>query len=124
MSKKRGIAAERELLHLMWKKGYGVARVAGSGSIPEPSCDLLAGNGKRKYAIECKTSRKIKKYIGQQQIKEFLEFSKRFGLEPILAVRFLRKGWFFISPKDLEKTEKSYAISLENAEKRCKRLLR
>ncbi|MBU2496801.1 MAG: Holliday junction resolvase [Nanoarchaeota archaeon] len=123
MSKKRGIAAERELLHLLWKQGYAVARVAGSGNIPEPSCDLLAGNGKSKYAIECKTCRKDKKYIQEAQIKDFLEFSTRFGLEPIIAVRFLRKGWFFLNPIHLDKTGKGYAISQEDAEKRGVKLI-
>lgn len=123
MSKKRGIAAERELLHLFWKNGYAVARVAGSGSIPEPSCDLLAGNGKKKYAIECKTTRKERKYISEEQIKEFLKFSTRFGLEPILAVKFIRKGWFFLNPKKLDKTGKSYAISLKDAVKRGVKLI-
>lgn len=40
MNKKKGIAAERELLHLLWDKGFACCRVAGSGSIPEPNCDL------------------------------------------------------------------------------------
>ncbi|RLF35109.1 MAG: Holliday junction resolvase, partial [Thermoplasmata archaeon] len=111
MSKKRGIAAEREPLHLFWENGFAVARVAGSGSIPEPSCDLLVGNGKKKYAIECKTTRKTKKYIGKKQIKEFLKFSERFGLEPIIAIKFIRKGWFFLAPKNLDKTGKGYVIS-------------
>lgn len=123
MSKKRGIAAERELLHLLWAKGYAVARVAGSGSVPEPSCDLLAGNGKVRYAIECKTSRKEKKYITAEQIQEFEKFAERFGLEPIVAIKFIRKGWFFIPPKKLDKTGKSYAISLDDAMKRDIKLI-
>ena len=115
INKKKGIAAERELLHLLWDKGFACCRVAGSGSIPEPSCDLLAGNQKKGYAIEVKTSRKKKKYLDKEQVKSFLEFSEKFGLTPLFAVKFLRNGWFFVKPEHLEKTEKGHAISLEKA---------
>jgi len=120
MSKKRGIAAERELLHMLWREGFACCRVAGSGSIPEPSCDLLAGNAKHRYAIECKTSRATKKYLNKEQIKEFATFAKKFGLMPLLAVRFTRQGWFFISPDKLDKTRKGLAISLEKIKRKGK----
>ena len=123
MSKKRGIAAERELLHLLWEKGFAVARVAGSGSVPEPSCDLLAGNGKAKYAIECKLSKKERQYISEKQIEEFLKFSTRFGLSPLVAIKFIRKGWFFLHPDQMDRTKKGYAISLIDAKKRGKKLI-
>ncbi len=113
--KKRGIAAERELLHILWDKGFACCRVAGSGSIPEPSCDLLAGNIKRRHAIEVKTTKKGKKYISKEQFKSFLEFSDKFGLTPLFAIKFMRQGWFFIKPEHLDETEKNYVISLERA---------
>ncbi|UCD21092.1 MAG: Holliday junction resolvase [archaeon] len=114
-NKKRGIAAERELLHKLWDKGFACCRVAGSGSIPEPSCDLLAGNGKKKYIIEVKISKKEKKYISADQIREFTKFAEKFGLQPIVAVKFIRQGWFFVKPEKLNKTEKGRSISLEQA---------
>jgi len=122
-NKKRGTAAERELLHMLWDKEYACCRVAGSGSIPEPSCDLLAGNGKRRYAIEVKITKKNKKYITKEQIQEFEKFASKFGLTPIVAVKFLRKGWFFLHIKDLDKTDKSYCISIEKAKKHTKQIL-
>ena len=115
MSKKRGIAAERELLHLLWERGFAVARVAGSGSVPEPSCDLLAGNGREKFAIECKMSGNGTKYITKAQMDDFVAFSERFGLQPLIAIKFLRKGWFFLSPEELKKTGKGFSITLEQA---------
>jgi Holliday junction resolvase len=118
MSKKRGIAAERELLHMLWDKGFACCRVAGSGCIPEPSCDLLAGNCKDKYAIECKTSRKKKKYLERAQIQEFKLFAEKFGLKAMLAVRFIHNGWWFIEPEKLDETGKGLAISLEDIQKR------
>ena len=111
MNKKRGSNAERELLHLLSQKGFSVVRVAGSGMIAEAACDLLAGNGKKKYAIEVKISSNSKKYLRKEQISELVKFSKNFGLNPLIAIKFLRKGWFFIKPDKLDKTEKGLAIS-------------
>ena len=117
MNKKRGIAAERELLHLLWHKGYAVARIAGSGSIPKPSCDLVAGNKKEKLAIEVKTTRSNKKYINEKQLKEFISFAEKFGLKPVIAIKFFRKGWFMVEPKKLKKVGKEYLIRIEDGKK-------
>lgn len=114
-NKKKGIAAERELLHLLWQNGFACCRVAGSGSIPEPSCDLLAGNSKIGYSIEVKTCREKKKYLNKEQVEQFLLFADKFGLTPLFAVKFMREGWFFIKPEHLEETGKGFAISLEKA---------
>ncbi len=120
-NKKRGSNAERELLHLLWQAGFAVARVAGSGSIPLPSCDLLAGKKHRKYAIECKIARNEKRYIDGKQLNEFLMFAEIFGLKPIIAIKFLRKGWFFINAIKLNKLKqkqtKQVCISFDIAKK-------
>lgn len=105
-NKKRGSNAERELLHLLWRNGFAVARVAGSGSIPLPSCDLLAGKRYKKYAIECKIVRGERRYVNGKQLNEFLMFAEIFGLKPIIAIKFLRKGWFFIDATKLNKIAK------------------
>lgn len=112
-NKKRGSDAERELLHLLSQKGFAVARVAGSGMIEETNCDLFAGNGKKKCVIEVKICSSNKKYFNAEQIKGLIEFAKQFGLKPFVAIKFLRKGWWFIEPERLEKTEKALMISLE-----------
>ena len=55
-SKKKGTRAERELIHMFFKsEPWASVRVAGSGSMPFPCPDLVAGNGKRVLAIECKS---------------------------------------------------------------------
>ena len=51
MNKDKGANAERELLHLLSEKGFAVVRVAGSGMISETSCDLIAGNASKRFAI-------------------------------------------------------------------------
>jgi len=115
--KSKGAAAERELLHMLCDSGFSCVRVAGSGSTPELSCDLLAGNDVAKFAIECKTSKKMTKYLEQAQMKELMTFARRFGLTPLVAIKFSRQGWHFIKPDKLNKTEKSFVISLDEIKK-------
>lgn len=114
-NKKKGIAAERELYHILWEKEFAVVRVAGSGCMVEPSCDLLAGNGTASYAIEVKTCREKKKYLEKRQINEFQEFAKKFGVQPILAFKFLRTEWLFVKPEHLDDCGKNFAISIDKA---------
>lgn len=118
--KSQGIKAERDLYHMLWEKGFAVVRVAGSGCMVEPSCDLLAGNGAVRVAIECKTSKEKKKYLEKKQMQDFKLFSEKFGLNPIVAIRFSRNGWWFIHPDELEDTGKNLAISLEDIQKKGK----
>lgn len=110
-SKAKGSRAERELLAMFWKIGYGGYRSAGSGSTPLPSPDLLVGNGKRYLAIECKSLKTKAKYLEPEQIKELIEFSKRFGAEPWIGLRFNNLGWYFIQPHKLEKSKKGSLIA-------------
>lgn len=117
-NKEKGANAERELYHLFCDAGFKCVRVAGSGVMDETACDLIAGKFHKKYAIEVKSCKTKKRYISSQQIEEFLVFSEIFGLKPIIAIRFNREGWFFLNPKQLEKTKKGLAISLENAKKK------
>ncbi len=119
-NKEKGANAERELLHMFYEKGWMAIRAAGSGKLPEPSCDLLVGRGKKKFAIECKTCKTSKRYIDKKQIENFKLFSKIFGLKPFIAVRFSRSGWFFVPPECLEETGKGLAIDLEKAKRKGK----
>lgn len=122
-NKEKGANAERELLKMFSSSGWKAARVAGSGIGDESPCDLIVGSLAKKYAIECKTSKEKKRYLQKEQISDFLVFAEIFGLEPLLAVRWNREGWFFFNPKDFppEDTGKMLAISLEDAKEKGKR---
>ena len=113
--KSKGINAERELVHSFWSKGFACVRVAGSGSSRYPSADLIVGNKNKKYVIECKVTKKDKQYFSKESIDIFQEFAKTFGAEPLVAVKFLRKGWFFIKIDDLKDSGKNLYISDESA---------
>ena len=111
-TKAKGSRAERELLDMFWKTGsWAGYRSAGSGSTPLPSPDLLVGNGKRYLAIECKSLKTKAKYLKPEQIKELIEFSKRFGAEAWIGLRFNNLGWYFVQPERLEKSKKGSLIA-------------
>lgn len=124
MRNKKGYNAERELFHILWDNGWAVVRAAGSGSAREPSCDLIAGKKttKKRYAIEVKVTKKTSKYFDKKQIIELNYFCEVFGLKPLIAIKFNRKGWFFFSPNKLKDCGKNLKISLEEAKKCGKNL--
>lgn len=98
MSKRKGSASERELLHRLWKNGFAVVRAAGSGSGSWPSPDLMAVKNSANYAIECKATISSKLYIAKEKIEQLLEFSRLANAKPIIAVKFINKGWRFFEP--------------------------
>ncbi len=109
MSKVKGSNAERELFHIFWKSGWACSRVAGSGSNRYPSPDLIAGNGGRLLAIECKCSKYEKIYLPIEEVEALLEYSGKLGAETWIAAKF--DGWYFVSVEDLERTQKSVIVS-------------
>jgi len=94
-SKTKGTKAERELFHMLWEHFGPALRSAGSGSTPRPSPDLLASNGKKVLAIECKSSKKENIYLTKKEVDELNEFCNLFKAEPWIGVRFNNMEWFF-----------------------------
>ena len=63
-SKIKGSRTERELVQLFQNTGnWSAIRVAGSGLTKNPNPDVLAGNGKRYLALECKATKKTWLYL-------------------------------------------------------------
>ena len=121
-NKAKGSKAERELYRMFVDNSFRAVRVAGSGTMENADCDIIAGKkGCGKYAIEVKATKKPIKYITKSQIENFMVFSDIFGLKPVIAVRFDRVGWFFINPKYLSDSGKNFGISLVKARKKGKR---
>ena len=115
--KQKGINAERELIHLFWQAGWAAVRIAGSGSSQYPSADIIAGNTKRKLAIEAKITKEQSKYFTEQEISQFKQFSGLFGAEPILAIKFKSQPWYFTKITDLSRSGKNLVISAFTAKK-------
>ncbi len=121
-NKSKGSKAERELLKMFTENSWRAVRVAGSGVNDDSPCDLIAGKlGKRGFTIEAKSSKKTSIYITKEQISDFVLFSNIIGLTPVIAARFNREGWFFISPHQLKDTGNFFAISLKTVKEEGKR---
>ena len=120
-NKAKGSNIERELYRKFVEHGYRAVRVAGSGTMENADCDLIAGKKGKKFCIEVKSSKKPVKYITKDQIERFIIFSNIFGLKPVIALRFNREGWFFVDPKKLKDSGKNWVITLETARKKGKR---
>src|SRR3989344_9421830 len=112
-NKSKGSKAERELLKIFTENSWRAVRVAGSGVNDDSPCDLIAGKlGKRGFTIEAKSSKKASIYITKDQISDFVLFSNIIGLTPVIATRFNREGWFFISPNQLKDTGNFFGLNL------------
>ncbi len=117
--KQKGANAERDLVHRFWETGSWAAhRIAGSGSSKYPSPDIIASNNIRRLALECKATKKTSVYIPKEEIGALVEFSRMFGAEPWVAVRFSRQEWFFISIDDMNDTGNNYAVNVELAKRK------
>jgi holliday junction resolvase Hjr len=116
--KAKGSKAERELIHLFWEHGFGAMRAAGSGSTKHPSPDILAGNGRLFYAIECKASHAQVKYLEKDEVSQLDLFANTFGARPIVAIRFDNEKWYFMKLGDLKITPKCFVVNFELAKKK------
>ena len=116
--KSKGIKAEREIIHLFWKNGWSACRVAGSGSIRYPAPDVIAGNNIRKLAIECKVTKDTRQYFTGKEIAELQEFSRVFGAEPWVAVKFNNIAWYFLTLEDIKETSEGYSLNIETAKRK------
>ena len=105
----RGAQDERDLVNLLWKRGFAVIRAPASGaSTRMPRPDIVAGNSEREvqFAIEVKTTHSEILYITNESLSQLVVFSQRFGCQPIVAIRFKGRGrsWLFVEPQQLAVT--------------------
>jgi len=115
-AKRKGTIGERDLVDLFWTNLWSAHRIAGSGSNKYPSPDVIAGNGHRKMAIECKVTSDKKKYFTKDEIVALKDFASIFGAEAWVAVKFNKmenKDWYFFNLEDLNETDKTYNISYD-----------
>tara|TARA_Y100000310_G_scaffold89923_1_gene87040 strand:- start:8551 stop:9036 length:486 start_codon:yes stop_codon:yes gene_type:complete len=117
-TKAKGTKGERELVKFFNENNWGSIRIAGSGSSRYPSPDIIAGNAVRRVAIECKVTKDKKKYIHKDEIDQLNTFSKHFGAESWIGVKFPMEPWYFLLPEDMDDTGVNMVISLEKAKLR------
>lgn len=104
MSYRKGAQAERRLIEILRKKGFACVRVAGSGRARFEQPDIVASNSHRIFSIECKHINDDCIYIPKQEVRALMRFSKRFGAEPVIAVRF-KRTWQFWLLDDIVRTQ-------------------
>jgi len=112
--KAKGERFERELIHMLWKRGFAAVRTPASGSISYPAPDVIAGNGKRYLAIEVKMRSSLPVYLSERDVEDLIKFSEQFGAEPYIAVKIKGLGWRFLKIEQLVKTKRGFKIDESN----------
>jgi len=102
--KVKGAEAERELVSMLWGSNWAAVRAAGSGVTKFYCPDVIASNGLKTIAFECKSTKHKYQYFDPRQISDLKEFAKVFKAEPVLAVKFSAE-WRFFKIEDLEQTK-------------------
>jgi len=116
---RKGTDSERELVNMLWKAGFAAIRAPASGAATKnPLPDIIAGNGKRYLSIEVKSSSKDRIYIKREDIEDLAAFSKRFGAEPYLGVKFKGERWAFILVERLDSVTKDNNFKIDIKEVR------
>lgn len=114
--RKRGFEAERELVRKLWSKGFAVMRAPASGARTRLAAypDVVAIFRGKIYAFEVKYRRDNSPiYIDKNQLEKLLEFSRRAGATPLVAVKRPNKGWKLI-PVDMAKQTNSGGIKIDD----------
>lgn len=112
---KKGADAERELIHILYDKGFAVVRTAGSGKTSLPAPDLVALSKEKRLAFECKAWKGNYLNIPIRQIEELKKWGKMASAELYIAWKIPRKGWLFLPLKLLKKKNKNFTISRKRA---------
>ena len=79
--KQKGAVAEREIVSMLWGSNFAAIRAAGSGVQRFYSPDVLASNGSKVLAIECKSERGT----ATPEQREWLALLAGAGVETMLA---------------------------------------
>jgi len=106
MSNAKGDRRERELVNKLDEAGFAVMRAPASGSATERELpDVLAGDSETFYAIEAKSAASDRIYLDGEEVYALVYFSRNFGANPRVGVRFDREDWYFFHPDDLYQTD-------------------
>jgi len=114
--RRRGFEAERELVRKLWSKGFAVMRAPASGARTRLAAypDVVAIFKGKIYAFEVKyRSDNFPIYIDKSQLQKLLEFSRRAGATPLVAVKRPNKGWKLV-PIDIAKQTSSGGIKIDD----------
>ncbi len=121
--RRRAFARERDLVRLLWKKGFACMRAPASGSKVKRTVypDIVAIWQGKVLVFEVKTSEQKRTiYVPREQVSKIVEFAKRAGGQAFIAVKIIGQGepWKFIPIEKLEHTSGgNYKVSIDLLEK-------
>ncbi len=120
--RRKGFQYERELIRLLWKKGFACLRAPASGSKAKRIIypDLIALKNGVILVFEVKVRSKLEPiYINKEKVNKLIEFCYRAGGLGFIAVKYLgATNWRFIPIDRLEATSSgNYKITKELVEK-------
>ncbi len=110
----KGARSERELLNILYERGYSVTRSAGSG-VNALSPDLVAMRKRECLVIECKAWEKGSLAIGPEQFEKMLEWEEKTQFPVFVAWRMNGMGWFFIKLDEFDKGKSNHNITRKKA---------
>lgn len=98
----KGYRSERNLVHILAKRGYMVVRTPRSGRIGLASPDIIAAKGGELFVIECK-SREEAFTVPEEQLNELKEWKDKAVATAYIAWKTSRKEWIFLHLDDVVK---------------------
>ncbi len=103
----KGYKLERKVKDMLERDGWYVVRSAGS---KKP--DLIAAKDGKIVVIECKATSKETLYLDKEEVKNLVDVSKHFNAQPMYAVKYNGKIYFFFLDK-IKERDKSYLIEID-----------
>ncbi len=98
----KGYRSERNLVHILAKRGYMVVRTPRSGRIGLASPDIIAAKDGKLFVIECK-SREEAFTVPGEQLNELKEWKDTAMAIAYIAWKTSRKEWIFLHLEDVVK---------------------
>ncbi len=117
----KGARSERELLSLLYAKGYSVVRSAGSG-VNSISPDIIAIKDGKGLAFECKAWNSTSISIDPEKYQSLFTWMTNTKMDTFIAWRMNGEGWFFIKLAEMPKAEKNYTITMKDAKRLDRRI--
>ncbi len=110
----KGARAERELLGILYGRGYSVVRAAGSG-VNSISPDIIAVRMGRGFVFECKAWDSSSLSIDHDKFESLRAWRDNALMDTYMAWRMNGDGWYFIRLDEMTRTEKSYTVTKKTA---------
>ncbi|MDE1798485.1 MAG: hypothetical protein KGH63_03700, partial [Candidatus Micrarchaeota archaeon] len=115
-SYRKGSHAEHELLKRLGEAGFSVIRAAGSG-VGGPCPDLLAFKRTEQFGFECKAVNDTSLQLRKEQVEHLRLWQENTGITTYVAWRLHGGEWRFIRTDYLHENNKSYAVSVKDAQR-------